>query len=87
MGVSRVREVARDLAKAGISPGTPFVIVENGTRRGERIVRGTLAGLPGAAECAGVRSPAILFVGKAAAAATVRGADEERPDGSAAKGI
>jgi uroporphyrin-III C-methyltransferase/precorrin-2 dehydrogenase/sirohydrochlorin ferrochelatase len=87
MGVSRIREVARDLAKAGLSPETPFVLVENGTRRGERIVRGTLAGLPGAAEDAGVRSPAILFVGKAAAAATVSRAGEESEDGPVAKSV
>ena len=89
MGVSRIAGVARDLATAGLASDTPFVIVENGTRRGERIVRGTLAGLAEAAESAGVRSPAILFVGKAAAAATVGGANtrEENEDGSDAKSV
>ncbi|HEY6097512.1 MAG TPA: uroporphyrinogen-III C-methyltransferase [Candidatus Deferrimicrobium sp.] len=86
MGVSRIRGVARDLAKAGLPPDTPFVIVENGTRRGERIVRGTLAGLPEAAENAGVRSPAVLFVGKAAAA-IVRGEKEERERGPVAESV
>ncbi len=87
MGVSRIRGVARDLARAGLPPGTPFVIVENGTRGGERIVRGTLAGLPEAVENAGVRSPAILFVGKAAAAGIVRGPKEEGADGSVAESV
>ncbi|MGE5189071.1 MAG: uroporphyrinogen-III C-methyltransferase [Gemmatimonadota bacterium] len=87
MGVSRIRAVARDLARAGLPPETPFVIVENGTRRGERIVRGTLAGLPDAAGRAGIRSPAVLFVGKAAAAATVRGTEKERVDGLASQGV
>ncbi len=87
MGVSRIRSVARDLAKAGLPPDTPFVIVENGTRRDQRIIRGTLAGLPEAAENAGVRSPAVLFVGRAAAAAIVRGAKEETEDGPVAESV
>ena len=87
MGVSRIRGVARDLAKAGLPPDTPVVVVENGTRGAERIVRGTLAGLPETVEKAGVRSPAILFAGKAAAAATVRGATEEREDGPVAESV
>ncbi len=87
MGVSRIRGLARDLAGTGLSPDTPFAIVENGTRRGERIVRGTLAGLAETVEGAGVRSPAILFVGRAAAAAIVRGADEEGEHGPVAKSV
>ncbi len=87
MGVSRIRSVARDLSACGFPPDTPCVVVENGTRRGERIVRGTLSGLPETVEGAGVRSPAILFVGKAAAAAIVRGADEEGDHGPVAKSV
>ena len=87
MGVSRIRGLARDLAKAGLSPDTPFVIVENGTRRGERIVRGTLARLPEVVEGAGVRSPAVLFVGYAAAAAIARGTNEEAKDGPVAQSV
>ena len=87
MGVARIRGLARDLAKAGLSPDTPFVVVENGTRRGERIVRGTLARLPQIVEGAGVRSPAVLFVGYAAAAAIARGANEEAKDGPVAQSV
>lgn len=87
MGVSRIRGVARDLARAGLSPHTPILIVENGTRPGERIIAGTLAGLPEAAERAGIRSPAILFAGKAAAAAIVRNTKEDSDHGSVAQGV
>ncbi len=87
MGVSRIRGLARDLATAGLSPDTPFVVVENGTRRGQRIVRGTLAGLAEAVEGAGVRSPAVLFVGKAAAAAIGCGPKEKSDDGPVAQSL
>ncbi len=91
MGVSRIRGLSRDLAKAGLAADTPFVIVENGTRRGERIVRGTLAGLAEAVEGAGVRSPAVLFVGRSAAAAIAGvgkdDAKEESIDGPVSKGV
>ncbi len=89
MGVSRVRGLSRDLAKAGLAPETPFAIVENGTRPGQRIVRGTLAGLADAVESAGVRSPAVLFVGYAAAgiACDAAYAKEEKDHGPVAQGV
>jgi len=70
MGVARAKELARDLVeKAGIPADTPFAAVENGTRRGQRVLRGRLADLPRLVEEAGIRSPALLFVGKTAALA------------------
>jgi siroheme synthase len=66
MGVGRVAAIAEDLAGAGFSPDTPFAIVENGSRPVQRIVRGTLSGLSRIAVESGVRSPAILFVGRTA---------------------
>jgi uroporphyrin-III C-methyltransferase/precorrin-2 dehydrogenase/sirohydrochlorin ferrochelatase len=70
MGVARAKELARDLVEnAGFPGDSPFAAVENGTRRGQRVLRGTLADLPRLAEVAGLRSPALLFVGKTAALA------------------
>src|SRR4030067_690929 len=42
MAVERIRGVEEDLIRAGFPPDTPFAIVENGTRLGQRIVRGRL---------------------------------------------
>jgi uroporphyrin-III C-methyltransferase/precorrin-2 dehydrogenase/sirohydrochlorin ferrochelatase len=67
MGVGRVADIAEELTGAGFSPDTPFAIVENGNRPEQRILRGTLSGLPRIAAKSGVRSPAILFVGRSAA--------------------
>jgi len=67
MGVGRVAAIAEELASGGFSHDTPFAIVENGNRPEQRIFRGNLAGLAGIAKVFGVRSPAILFVGRTAA--------------------
>ena len=92
MGVARVRELARDLVeKGGFSPDTPFAIVENGTRRGQRVLRGRLADLSRLVEEAGIRSPALLFVGKTAEYALAGRRDqeniEERNDGPVAQSV
>ncbi len=67
MGVAGVRELTRNLVeKAGLPGDTPFAMVENGTRRGQRVLCGRLADLSRLVEEAGIRSPALLFVGKTA---------------------
>jgi uroporphyrin-III C-methyltransferase/precorrin-2 dehydrogenase/sirohydrochlorin ferrochelatase len=66
MGVGRVAAIAEDLAGAGYSPDTPFAVVENGSRAEQRVVRGQLSGLSRIVD-SGIRSPAILFVGRTAA--------------------
>jgi uroporphyrin-III C-methyltransferase/precorrin-2 dehydrogenase/sirohydrochlorin ferrochelatase len=92
MGVARAKELARDLVeKAGFFADTPFAAVENGTRRGQRVLRGRLADLHRLAEEAGIRSPALLFVGKTAALALAGNPDketlEERNDGPVAQSV
>ncbi|MBI5419801.1 MAG: uroporphyrinogen-III C-methyltransferase [Deltaproteobacteria bacterium] len=92
MGVARAEGVARDLMeKGGFPPGTPAAVVENGTRKGQRVVRGRLADLPRLVEESGIRSPALLFVGKSAALAFAGRREREKPqeryDGSVAQGI
>jgi uroporphyrin-III C-methyltransferase/precorrin-2 dehydrogenase/sirohydrochlorin ferrochelatase len=81
MGVARAKELARDLVgKAGFPADTPFAAVENGTRRNQRVLRGRLADLPRLASVAGIRSPALLFVGKTAALALAGDRDKENPE-------
>jgi uroporphyrin-III C-methyltransferase/precorrin-2 dehydrogenase/sirohydrochlorin ferrochelatase len=86
MGVARVAGIARELAAAGFSPDTPFAIVENGSRPKQRILRGTLSDLFRIAVESGVRSPAILFVGRTAASLPYENA-EERSDEPVAQGV
>jgi uroporphyrin-III C-methyltransferase len=92
MGVARMEGLARDLVeKAGFSADTPFAVVENGTRRGQRVLRGRLSDLPRRMEEAGIRSPAVLFVGKTAAQDLAGTKDgeyfEEQNHGPVAQGI
>jgi uroporphyrin-III C-methyltransferase len=67
MGVGRVAAIAEELSGAKFSPDTPFAIVENGSRQEQRVVRGILSDLSLIALDSGIRSPAILFVGRTAA--------------------
>jgi uroporphyrin-III C-methyltransferase/precorrin-2 dehydrogenase/sirohydrochlorin ferrochelatase len=86
MGIGRVAAITDDLAGAGFSPDTPFAIVENGSRPEQRVVRGNLADLARIARDSGIRSPAMLFVGRTAALSTYETA-EERSDEPVAQGV
>lgn len=87
MGVARVEALARNLGEAGFPPETPVAIVENGARAGQRVLKGTLAGLPRLAGDNEVRSPAVLFVGQSAGTALIKETTKETGDGSVAQGI
>jgi uroporphyrin-III C-methyltransferase/precorrin-2 dehydrogenase/sirohydrochlorin ferrochelatase len=67
MGVGELEAVRDRLTLAGLPSATPAALVENGTRREQRVVVTTLAALPDAAERQGIASPAMLFVGEVAA--------------------
>jgi uroporphyrin-III C-methyltransferase len=85
MGAARAGAIARGLLAAGFDGKTGFAIVENGTRRQQRVLRGTLKELSRIAAAEGVRSPAILFVGRTAAL-PVESSKEIR-DGLVAQGV
>ena len=87
MAVERIRGVEEDLIRAGFPPDTPFAIVENGTRLGQRIVRGRLHRLSRLAEESGVASPAVLFLGKTAGIAMIKETERETVHGSIAKSV
>jgi uroporphyrin-III C-methyltransferase/precorrin-2 dehydrogenase/sirohydrochlorin ferrochelatase len=73
MGVARAGQVAGDLIAAGMAPGTPAAIIENGTRANQRIVRTRLDALGSAIGAAGISGPATLVIGAVAARAAGRG--------------
>jgi uroporphyrin-III C-methyltransferase/precorrin-2 dehydrogenase/sirohydrochlorin ferrochelatase len=66
MGVRRAGAIAAALAEAGWPAGTPFTIVENGCRPGQRVFAGTIGALAEVVAREKIRSPAILFVGQSA---------------------
>jgi uroporphyrin-III C-methyltransferase / precorrin-2 dehydrogenase / sirohydrochlorin ferrochelatase len=67
MGVAMLDTLRDRLLAHGRAPATPFALVENGSRSGQRVVTGTLADLPETARLHAVRSPALLVVGEVAA--------------------
>jgi uroporphyrin-III C-methyltransferase/precorrin-2 dehydrogenase/sirohydrochlorin ferrochelatase len=63
MGIGNAPLLRRQLLSAGADAATPVVIVENGTREGERTIATTLADLTDAVAQHAVVSPAVIFVG------------------------
>lgn len=66
MGIGQLGQICRDLAKAGMKKSTPVAIIESGTTKKQRVVRGTLGTIAGAARKAEVRPPAVIVVGNVA---------------------
>ncbi|HJW45472.1 MAG TPA: siroheme synthase CysG [Lysobacter sp.] len=69
MGVSGLERIRDRLIAHGRAPGTPFAIVENGSRPEQRVITGLLAELPERARSHSVGAPALLIVGEVAALA------------------
>lgn len=70
MGTSELPVIRQKLLEHGRSAGTPFALVENGSRPEQRVVTGTLADLVERASMHEVRSPALLIIGEVASLAS-----------------
>lgn len=70
MGSSELPVIRSRLLEHGRSAGTPFALVENGSRPEQRVVTGTLADLVEHASLHDVRSPALLIIGEVASLAS-----------------
>jgi uroporphyrin-III C-methyltransferase/precorrin-2 dehydrogenase/sirohydrochlorin ferrochelatase len=70
MGVGELPAVQARLLEHGRARGTPFALIENGSRPEQRVVTGTLANLAERAAAHAVRSPALLILGEVAALAS-----------------
>lgn len=66
MGVTTARDIADKLMGDGVSPDMPVAVLERGTLPGARAIRTLLAGLGDVVAAEGVRSPAVLVVGRVA---------------------
>jgi uroporphyrinogen III methyltransferase / synthase len=67
MGLSRLPALAARLVEAGRAADTPVAVVEWGTYRRQRTVRGSLATVAAVARDAGIEAPALVIVGEVAA--------------------
>lgn len=64
MGVASMPVICKELIKAGMDPEMPAAILERGTSAHQRRVVSDLANLPEEAARAGIKTPAIIVVGK-----------------------
>lgn len=67
MAIANFEPISQQLIALGHSPELPLAVIENGTTHQQRVIRSTLAELPGLAESHKVRSPALLLIGKTVA--------------------
>jgi uroporphyrin-III C-methyltransferase len=66
MGIGQLDQISRDLVKAGMKKNTKVAIIASGTTDKQRVVRGTLGNIAGAARQAGVKPPAVIVIGRVA---------------------
>lgn len=66
MGVERIEQFAAALMAGGRARDTPVTVVQEGTTRGQRVVRTVLDRVAGAVKDADIRPPAITVIGPVA---------------------
>ncbi|MFE7504958.1 uroporphyrinogen-III C-methyltransferase [Promicromonospora sp. NPDC057488] len=82
MGVRSLGAIVAQSLAAGADPGTPVAMVENGSTPEQRVTRARLDEAAAVAAARGVRSPAVVVIGRVAAAGLLEGADERRLAGA-----
>jgi len=64
MGLSRLEEISKNLVKGGLDKQTPVAVIQNGTTKKHRMIKGTLANITKKVSAAKVRPPSIIIIGK-----------------------
>src|SRR5919197_3867495 len=64
MGVEKLEYISHKLIKAGLSKESDVAIIENGTTKKQRIVKGNLSNIVEKAQEKEMKSPAIIIIGK-----------------------
>jgi uroporphyrin-III C-methyltransferase / precorrin-2 dehydrogenase / sirohydrochlorin ferrochelatase len=67
--------VAQQLMDAGLERSTPVAVVENASRREQRLFHGTLKDLPELAGMDEITGPAMVIIGEAVAGADISRAE------------
>lgn len=81
MSVSSMEMILKGLMDAGMNPDTPAAVLERGTTAGQRRVVATVENLKVESDRAGIRTPAIIVVGKVCALSDELHWAEDRPLG------
>lgn len=82
MGVRSLGAIVAQSLAAGADPATPVAIVENGSTPEQRVTRARLDEAAGVAAVRGVRSPAVVVIGRVAAEGLLEGTRERRLAGA-----
>jgi uroporphyrin-III C-methyltransferase/precorrin-2 dehydrogenase/sirohydrochlorin ferrochelatase len=77
MGVRSLGAIVAQSLAAGADPATPVAIVENGSTAEQRVTRARLDEAAGVAAVRGVRSPAVVVIGRVAAEGLLVGTVED----------
>lgn len=64
MGIENLGNITLRLMRGGLKPLTPAMLIERGTLPSQKVVIGTLGSISEDAQRYGIRSPAVLVVGK-----------------------
>ncbi|HEX9774614.1 MAG TPA: uroporphyrinogen-III C-methyltransferase [Actinomycetota bacterium] len=79
MGLERLTDVAASLMAAGVPRARPVAVVQDATLPTQRTVTGPLSAIAHRAARAGLRSPAVIVVGRVAGLRAVIGGWDTRP--------
>jgi uroporphyrin-III C-methyltransferase/precorrin-2 dehydrogenase/sirohydrochlorin ferrochelatase len=82
MGVRSLGAIVAQSLAAGADPATPVAIVENGSTPEQRVTRARLDEAADVAAARGVRSPAVVVIGRVAAEGLLEGTRERRLAGA-----
>ena len=64
MGVTALEEIMESLGKLPENRMIPVTIIENATRAGQRIIKGTVTTIAQVARTENLQAPALIFVGE-----------------------
>ncbi len=64
MGIERLESISYSLIKDGMSKNTEVAIIENGTTKEQRVIKGTLSNIVKKVKGAKMKPPAIIIVGR-----------------------
>jgi uroporphyrin-III C-methyltransferase/precorrin-2 dehydrogenase/sirohydrochlorin ferrochelatase len=63
MGLAMIGALAAAFLRHGMAPEMPVAVIDNGTRRRQRVVTGTIADIADKVEEAALKGPAIIIIG------------------------
>jgi uroporphyrin-III C-methyltransferase/precorrin-2 dehydrogenase/sirohydrochlorin ferrochelatase len=63
MGLATIDPVMAEFIAHGASPELPVAVIDNGTRKRQRVVTGTLADIAGKTVAVGLKGPSIIIIG------------------------